>query len=95
MTRQAGPVLLALGIAGCATLPAPEQRLAAFEARAEMCAHWGGEYDYDAERAAQIRAGLREGRCDALDEDAAALKAAYRSNPAALARIDAAMAAFQ
>lgn len=54
-------------VIGCASLPDPEQRLAAFEARAEMCAHWGGEYDYDAERAAQIRAALREGRCDSLD----------------------------
>ncbi|MFC7379584.1 hypothetical protein [Brevundimonas sp. GCM10030266] len=95
MSRLLATALLLAAIAGCASLPDPEPRLAAFEARAEMCAHWGGEYDYDAERAAQIRAALSKGRCDALDDDAGALKAAYRSDPAALARIEAAMAAFQ
>jgi hypothetical protein len=94
MIRRPAAALLLLVLAGCATASGPVESLSEFEARAELCGHWGGEEAYDAARGAQIDAALRRGRCDALMDDAAALRAAHQSDPTALARIEAALAPF-
>lgn len=55
--------------------------------RREGCAHWGGEEPYDAERAADIDAALRELDCETLDADEQALRAAHADRPAILEAI--------
>lgn len=58
-----------------------------FVSRWSMCAHWGGEEPYDAERRAQIEAAVTELRCETLEADAARLTAAYADKPATLSLI--------
>jgi hypothetical protein len=54
--------------------------------RWEMCHHWAGEDPYDAERAAQIQAGVAES-CPGNEDTRAALEARYADRPAILARL--------
>ena len=56
-----------------------------FVGRASMCAHWGGEEPYDADRRAEIEAAVTELRCEALPAEAARLKAQYADDRATLA----------
>jgi hypothetical protein len=51
------------------------------------CAHFGGEYGYDADRTAQINAALAELRCSALEADGEALKRTHADDPRTLALI--------
>ncbi len=58
-----------------------------FVGRWSMCAHWGGEEPYDADRRAEIEAAVTELRCEALIAEAAHLETKYAENPATLALI--------
>lgn len=53
--------------------------------RVQLCAHWAGEDAYDAARAADIAAAVGRLRCDALEADGAALRAAHAASPRLLA----------
>lgn len=52
------------------------------------CAHWAGEEPYDAERAADIARAVADLRCEALDGDGAALRAAHADNRAVMAALE-------
>ena len=71
----------------------PTEPVAAIEARAEACLHFGGEINGDgSERDREVQARMEELACgDTLSADAAALKIAKAGDAAAIARIDAAM----
>lgn len=56
-----------------------------FVGRWSMCAHWGGEEPYDAERRAEIETAAADLRCDTLEADATRLKAQYADDRATLA----------
>lgn len=56
----------------------------AWVGRRMNCAHWMGEEPYDAERAAEIRAAVARGRCDALEADLEALNREYADREAIL-----------
>lgn len=57
--------------------------------RARLCQHFAGEEPYDAARRAEIEQAFTEQGCAALAGDAAALRARYRGQPAALQAIEA------
>ena len=59
-----------------------------FMRRYPMCAHFGGEEPYDAERRREIDTAVRELRCDRLDRDEARLRKRYAGSPAILDAID-------
>lgn len=48
--------------------------------RKQLCDHWQGEEGYDADRRAQIRAAVRDLRCEAVPADGAALTVKYADN---------------
>jgi hypothetical protein len=59
-----------------------------FMSRYAMCAHWGGEEPYDAERREEIERAVRELTCDRLDADEAGLRKRYAANAKVLAALD-------
>jgi hypothetical protein len=54
--------------------------------RWEMCHHWAGEEPYDAERRAEIEAGIAAS-CPGNEDTRAALEARYADRPAVLAKL--------
>ncbi len=48
-----------------------------FISRRAGCNHWGGEEPYDADRAAQIAAAVRELRCHDIEADERRIKRKY------------------
>jgi len=71
----------------------PTEPVANLEWRADLCAHLGGEIGGDgSERDREVQARMETLKCgDDLAAEGAALKAANAADPAAIARIDAAL----
>jgi hypothetical protein len=69
-----------------------EPEVLSWVSRREHCEHWQGEEPYDDDRRTQIAAAVQRLRCDALDTDEAALRAAYAENTSTLALLNRAKA---
>jgi hypothetical protein len=76
--------------------PKPSDPVDAFVWRADMCGHLSGEIGGDrSEHDVQVQKTMEELECgDDLVTDGQALKAAHASDPAAVAKIDAALKAW-
>ena len=74
----------------------PTDPVDAFVWRADLCMHLGGEIGGDrSERDVQVQAQMEELKCgDEVVADGRALKASHASDPAAVAKIDAALMAW-
>lgn len=66
------------------------QEVSAFLKRRSDCAHWGGEDPYDAARARQIAAAVKQLGCDRLDADEKRLLKRYEGAPLIRQAIDSA-----
>lgn len=63
--------------------------LAAYFSKAELCVHFGGEFNGDlSERDREVNTAMADAGCDTLDAETATMRARYAGDAAILKRID-------
>ena len=77
------PELWFLAMLLAATDPLPPD-VKVFVERRSQCEHWAGEELYDAPRAAEIEAALRQFHCDSVEADEVRIRRHYARYPVVL-----------